>query len=179
MKIAPIALALTTLAATPAAAIPAGQELVPVSPSELQQRVATMTSRAVLVNVWATWCLPCREEFPDLVALDREFPDRDFDVVFVSADFDSDLDAAREFLRDHGITGRSYLKTGADAEFIDSLSPEWSGALPGSFLYDGAGRLCWFHQGRVDMAELRAQVDALLHESDTGTDGAHSPRRIQ
>lgn len=170
MKTALIALALASLTTTPPVGAAGGQELIPVSPAELHERVAAMPAHAVLVNVWATWCLPCREEFPDLIALEHEFADQGFDLVFVSADFDSDLEAAREFLREHGVTGRTYLKTGADAEFIDALSPDWSGALPGSFLYDGDGRLRWFHQGRVDVAELREQIESLLHESATGGD---------
>src|SRR5262245_21241834 len=67
-------------------------------------------ARVTLVNVWATWCMPCREEFPDLVRLERAYRDRGLRVLFVCADFDSEWPAAKKFLADHGVTYPSYFK---------------------------------------------------------------------
>src|SRR5262245_44367205 len=62
--------------------------LEPVTAEQLHQRIREPGARATLVNVWASWCGPCREEFPTLVALAERDRARGLRVLFVSADFD-------------------------------------------------------------------------------------------
>jgi thiol-disulfide isomerase/thioredoxin len=137
-------------------------ELVPVDAAALREIVATSGAKATLVNVWASWCQPCREEFPDLVALEREWRDRGFRLVFVSADFSEDVPHAKTFLAEQGVSAPTYLKTGDDMQFIDTLDPSWSGALPGSFLYDSSGRLVRFWEGKASADTLRARILPVL-----------------
>lgn len=85
--------------------------------------------KVVLVNIWATWCAPCVEEFPYLVDLQREYPD-ELQVVFVSADFPDSRDRALAFLKKQEVDWTTYFKEGKDQPFIESLSDNWSGALP-------------------------------------------------
>ena len=145
---------------TPAAADTA--QLVPVTAAQLDSIVKLPGSKATLVNVWATWCQPCREEFPDLVKLRRAYEDRGFRLLFVSADFTEAMPEARVWLAERGVDWRTYWKTGDDMQFIDSLDPRWSGALPGSFLYDSQGRLSRFWEGKADYATLEARVLSVL-----------------
>jgi thiol-disulfide isomerase/thioredoxin len=120
----------------------AGQvRLVHASAPEILRAVRASGGRAVLVNVWATWCLPCRKEFPDLVRLGTNYANRGLKVLFVSGDFESERSQVIEFLASHGVQGEAYLKAGKDEEFIDAFDPDWSGALPATFLYDGTGSL--------------------------------------
>ena len=137
-------------------------ELVPVDAAALKAVVAESGARATLVNVWASWCQPCREEFPDLVALEREWRDRGFRLIFVSADFTEDVPNAKAFLAEQGVSARTYLKTGDDMQFIDTLDPSWSGALPGSFLYDSSGRLVRYWEGKASADSLRARILPVL-----------------
>jgi thiol-disulfide isomerase/thioredoxin len=130
------------LAAVPAVAGPLPVDrvdLVPASAAEVQDAVRSSGARVSVVNVWATWCLPCREEFPDLIRFGRDFRDRGVALVLVSGDFADDTAPAREFLAEHGVDFRTYLKAGKDQEFIDAFDSEWSGALPATFVYDAAG----------------------------------------
>ncbi|WP_445664995.1 TlpA family protein disulfide reductase [Fodinibius sp. AD559] len=85
--------------------------------------------KAVLVNVWATWCAPCIEEFPYIVDLQQKYED-DLHVVFISADFPAQRDKALEFLQEQNVNWTTYFKTGKDQPFIEALSDDWSGALP-------------------------------------------------
>lgn len=121
-------------------------------------------ARAVLVNLWATWCDPCREEMPDLIRFYRAHRGEGLRLILVSADDpDSQKDVAR-FLAEAGAGGaQAFIKTGDDMAFINGLDPRWSGALPASFLYDGHGRQRQFWPGRVTLPDLDA---ALAHLAD-------------
>ena len=137
-------------------------EIVPVDGAGLATAVAAPGAKATLVNVWASWCIPCREEFPDLVKLAREWETRGFRIVFVSADFPEDVPQAKMFLAEQGVGFRTYLKTGDDMQFIDTLDSRWSGVLPGSFLYDSTGRLVRFWEGKASEDSLRARILPVL-----------------
>jgi thiol-disulfide isomerase/thioredoxin len=128
----------------------------------LLEAVRAPGAKATLVNIWATWCVPCREEFPDLVRLERTYRDRGLRVLFVCADFDSEMPAARRFLAEHGVTYPSYFKTGDDMKFIDALSPKWSGALPATVLYDAAGTRRDSWEGQASYATFESKVNAVL-----------------
>lgn len=101
-----------------------------VTAEELQKIIESYQGeKAVLVNLWATWCAPCVEEFPDIVKLQRDYPDR-LKVIFVSADFKESRDKALTFLKEQNVDWTTYFKTGNDQKFIEFLSEDWTGALP-------------------------------------------------
>ncbi len=137
-------------------------EIEPVSIDELRHVVRAGGARLVLLNVWATWCVPCREEFPDLMRLRREFRERGLRLVLVSADTDSQIPEAKRFLAAQGVDFLTYLKQDADMPFIDSLDARWSGALPATLLYDGAGRQLWFHEGKTTYDTLKTRIEGAL-----------------
>ena len=126
-------------------------------------------ARAVLVNVWATWCAPCRAEFPEILRVAHEFRASGLRMVLVSADFDESLPQARAFLEEHDVDFPSYHKTGDDMAFINTLDSLWSGVLPATFLYDGAGRRVRFWEGRQSYETFSRAVREVL-EKGRGTD---------
>jgi len=137
-------------------------ELIATDAGEIQQAIAAHRGHVVLVNVWATWCQPCREEFPDLMQVYRESYDDGLRLVLVCADFAGQTDAARRFLAEQGVDFVSYQKTGKDMEFIDTLDPEWSGALPATWIYDRDGQRRSFWENKATHQELRERVDSVL-----------------
>ena len=121
--------------------------------------------RPLLVNFWATWCEPCREEFPDLVRIKGQYPSDRLDFVIVSLDDAADIGkAVPEFLaQTHAASLPAYLLNAADQEAaIDLVDPTWSGELPATFLYDRAGKIAFKHKGRVKPDELRAAIEQTL-----------------
>jgi thiol-disulfide isomerase/thioredoxin len=140
--------------------------VVPATGQEILRRVGEPGANVVLVNIWATWCVPCMEEFPHLVRLRRTYADRGLRVILVSGDFASELPGVRKFLATQGVDFVSYIKSGDDMEFINALSPRWSGALPATFIYDGGGwlRQMWeseasyerFERGVLEVLNSRA-----------------------
>lgn len=111
--------------------------------------------KAVLVNVWATWCIPCIEEFPYLVQVREEFKE-DLEIVFISADFPEALERVNEFLATNNVYWQTYLKDDRDEPFIDAVWTDWSGALPATIVYSKSGNIIAAFERPADYDEFRA-----------------------
>lgn len=132
------------------------------------------TQKVRLFNVWATWCVPCLAEFPELVKTARQFGNREFELITISLDDPKDRDRAKTFLEKQGAglmdrlrrslkaegrTTNSYLFTGADtAELMKVLDPGWTGGAPHSVLVAPGGEVIWRHSGPVDGDDLRGKI---------------------
>jgi thiol-disulfide isomerase/thioredoxin len=119
------------------------------------------SGRPLLVNFWATWCDPCREEFPDLVKIDADYRARGLDFIIISLDDVVELKTGvPKFLRGMKAKMPSYLLNVSDPEpAIKMVDPQWSGALPGTILYNGKGEIVFKHFGRVNANDLRVAID--------------------
>lgn len=118
-------------------------------------------TRPLLINFWATWCDPCREEFPDLVKLDADYPASRLNFVAVSLDDLTDLKTAvPQFLTQMKATMPVVLLNVNDPEpAIHAVDDKWDGQLPATFLYDRTGKIIFKHFGRIKPDELRAAID--------------------
>jgi thiol-disulfide isomerase/thioredoxin len=153
--------------APPSVPPPASKEqpashLIGVTGAQLLEAVRARDARYVVVNVWATWCGPCREEFPYIQSVTRAFADRGVDLVFVTTDFDSEREAALAFLREQKADLPSYIKQGPDEAFIEAINPEWSGALPTTIVFDSEGRRVRVWNGKVERADLEQALTELV-----------------
>jgi len=155
----------------PADREPAAPELVPATADQLLALAHRARAGAVLLNVWATWCLPCREEIPDLLRLRSEYASRGLELILVSADFDDQAAEAGAFLVEHGVDFRTYLKQGKDQAFIEAFSPEWSGALPATFVFGPRGKLREFWEGKASYDTLVERVNRVLGGVPPGEEG--------
>lgn len=134
----------------------------PASADRVKRTVRNLKARAVMVNVWATWCTPCREEFPDLIRVYREFRGQGLRLVLVSADFEEQIPQVKRFLVEQGVDFPSYVKAGKDMEFIDGIDPAWSGVLPATWIYDASGVRRHFWEGKASYQTLRQKVADVL-----------------
>jgi thiol-disulfide isomerase/thioredoxin len=149
----------------------AAPPLIPATAAEVMEVVRRPGARAVVVNVWATWCVPCVEEFPYLVRLHREHGGQGVRLVLVSADFGPDRERqVVEFLERQGVDFPSYVKLGDDMQFIDTLAPRWSGALPATLIFDSSGTLRELWEGASTYARLEGGVLAVLDGSEPPPD---------
>jgi thiol-disulfide isomerase/thioredoxin len=144
-----------------------------VNAEEMQALLKRDGTRPLLVNFWATWCDPCREEFPDLVKLNQQYRQKDIDFIAISLDDLPDLKTAvRKFLREMRATMPNYLLNVSDPEpAIKSVDPTWDGALPATFLYNSKGEVVYKHFGRVPTAELRAAIEKALGSEEQKAEG--------
>lgn len=120
--------------------------------------------KAVLMNIWATWCVPCVEEFPYLVRLQKEFPD-ELQVIFISADFPEELERINQFLTQNEVGWQTYLKDDRDEPFIDAVWTEWSGALPATVVYNKDGTQLTAFERPANYDEFRELVLQAIQNS--------------
>jgi thiol-disulfide isomerase/thioredoxin len=131
----------------------------PVTADELIEEVRATGADLVVVNFWASWCLPCREEFPEFVRYGEAMDPDDVQVRFVSVDFEEDLPHAAQFLREHGVGGTTFVKNGKEGPFIDVINPDWTGAIPATAIFDGEGNRLAFWEGMVTYDQLAQRVE--------------------
>ena len=134
--------------------------------SGLRDAVAKEKGRVVLVNFWATWCVPCREEFPDLVKLDKAYRARGLSVIGVSTDFEKQVPAAQKFVAGFGPEFPNFHKKqgGDDQDFIEAVDPKWGGELPFSVLFNRDGKRARTLSGKQSYASFEKEVLGLLQD---------------
>jgi thiol-disulfide isomerase/thioredoxin len=117
--------------------------------------------RPLLVNFWATWCDPCRDEFPDLVKIDSDYRRRGLDFIAISLDDLKDINTeVPKFLQQMKAQMPAYLLNVSDPEqAIVLVDKQWSGSLPATFLYDAQGNVVYRRFGRITSADLRAAIE--------------------
>ena len=119
----------------------------------------SLKGRVVLVDVWASWCAPCKVAFPAYDALFREFRDKGFDVLAVNVD--EDRKAAAAFLQ-----GRTFqLRVLLDPKGTVPAAFKLKG-MPTSYLIDRKGVARFAHEGFNDkvLAQYRQEIELLLQE---------------
>ena len=122
----------------------------------------------LLVNFWATFCDPCRDEFPELVKIDQDYRPRSLDFVTVSLDDMSEIkNEVPKFLDAMKATMPAYLLNASDPEpAINLVDSRWRGDLPATFLYNEKGEVVYKHIGRVNIAELREAIEKVVKKGD-------------
>jgi thiol-disulfide isomerase/thioredoxin len=156
--------ALTALLLSTAAPAATSRLAGELDATELAARVAKERGKVVLVNFWASWCLPCREEFPALVRLQDRLSSQGLSVIGISIDTTSQIPAVEKFLADTKPTFPNYRKKsgGDDGEFIDAVDKSWGGELPFSVLYDRAGKKARLLSGPRTEKDFEKEIRALL-----------------
>lgn len=121
--------------------------------------------KVLVVNVWATYCIPCREETPELVTFYKNRDPEKVAYLSISSDFLGDPieDYVKPFAREFSTPFPIYVQNPASpAELLEALDVEtdWSGALPITFIFNAAGENVYEHQLAISLEELEAAVAA-------------------
>lgn len=112
-----------------------------------------------LVNLWATWCVPCVAEFPDLVRLAQIYANRPVEVVTISIDKAAHRDRAEDFLEKQHAAFTNLIASDVDlGELAKALDDAWQGPVPHTILIAPGGEIVWRHTGAIDLAEARSVI---------------------
>jgi thiol-disulfide isomerase/thioredoxin len=141
---------------------PKPPEISVATPDAIRAEIEASTAPLVLVHVWATWCDPCRAEFPDLMEVYRHFEKHGLELILISADDPSEIELVEKFLLEHNCPVGSLVSTELSQKFIETLSPNWAGSLPSSFFYSG-GKLLHEWEGKRSYEDYVEQIETLLN----------------
>jgi thiol-disulfide isomerase/thioredoxin len=128
-----------------------------------QKLLQQYKGKPLLVTFWATWCEPCRDEYPMLNELAKQYAPQGLKVVGVSLDQDGDLILMRRFLaRYKPIFPNFRKKKGEEDAFVQQVLGGWNGSIPASFFYAKDGSQIGHLVGSGDRDTYEAAIKQLL-----------------
>jgi thiol-disulfide isomerase/thioredoxin len=116
----------------------------------------------LLIKFWATWCKPCREEFPALIAAYKEFQQKGVEFITISTDSSSELKQVSPFLQEMRAEMPAFLLRVKNKDTMFTLMPFWTGGLPFMVLYDTNGKVSYAKTGVVDAKILKSELELAL-----------------
>ncbi len=122
------------------------------------QTLAGWRGRILVINYWATWCAPCREEIPLFVRLQREYASKNVQFIGIAVD---QADKVREFAREFKVD-YPLLIAGLEAVELSRKAGNKAGVLPYTLVLDRSGKIAASLVGGISEARMRAQLDPLL-----------------
>ena len=142
-------------------------KLADASAAELKKLRANATDKVLLVNFWATWCGPCKVEFPDLQTTWRMFRGRDFDLVTVAANLPDEKPGVLRFLeKPHASTRNLQFASDDTYAMQAAFDAKWDAGVPFTMLIAPGGQVLYQKIGEVDILELRRIILANLPDAD-------------
>ncbi len=127
----------------------------------------TLSGRSLLVDFWATWCAPCREEFPEFETMYRMYGKRNFDLVTVSINYPDEQPGVLKVLNSEHATSTNLIMGSTDIYAnLAAFDPAWNAAVPYTLLIRPDGEIIYKSQGTVDVIKLRRLIIANLADDD-------------
>jgi thiol-disulfide isomerase/thioredoxin len=119
--------------------------------------------KILFINTWATWCVPCKEEFPDLVRLREYYSARDVVFVGITVDFPDEVESkVKPFLYSQKVNFPNYVQNFKNPEdLINLLNEKWRGAVPATFIYDKMGNQQAFLLGKHSFDEFKSEIESI------------------
>lgn len=147
---------------------PVSQDLVQeLSAPELLNHIKSLNSPLVLVNFWASWCEPCKIEFPNILKVRERYEKIGLKVVFISIDDPIDRQAAEKFLREQKVDFPTFYKGKQPLKFITEIYPRWSGAVPTTLLIGADQKIVDAWEGDTSLEEFEKRVSQQLEKTGT------------
>ena len=124
--------------------------------------------KPLMINFWATWCDPCREEFPDLVKLDTTYKGK-LDIVTISLDDLAEInrDVPKFLVAMKAAMPAYLLKTIDEDAAMKIVTPDWAGNLPMTIIYAKNGDVAYLRKGKIHLDAVTAEIDKVLTPSAT------------
>jgi thiol-disulfide isomerase/thioredoxin len=134
---------------------------------ELNDIIITRQGKPLLLNVWATWCIPCREEFPDLMRMAEDYDD-EIEVIGISVDLPEEIESkVIPFLQQVNTSFNNYIIEINDPEdFINFMNQDWSGAIPATFIYDKTGAQEEVFIGKQSFNDFEEAIKSYLSSTE-------------
>lgn len=117
------------------------------------------TKNLRLINVWATWCIPCVEELPNLVTINRMYRKRKFEMITISLDDPKERDAVLKRLQEKHVSSTNYIFDSGDRDKLaEALDKQWPGPVPYTILVAPGGKILYRKHDAFDPLELKKAI---------------------
>ena len=146
------------------AAEPAPVTIKTIKYADLGKAVRAHKGKVVVVDIWASWCVPCKKEFPELVELHKKYADKGLVCISVSFDDVDDKGRALDFLKEKGATFPNLLLTDYDGEGGKKLETRYGfrGSIPYFMVFARSGEKIWDNRDKKSDKEIDELVEAEL-----------------
>lgn len=128
------------------------------------QVLAKYKGKPILVTFWATWCEPCRDEYPMIVELEKQYSSQGLAVFGVDMDDTAEMNLVRRFLARNQPRFPNYRqKPGIDLDaFYRGVNPAWTGSMPETVFYGRDGRIAGHFIGEQPRANFEQAIHSIL-----------------
>ncbi|MCR4416339.1 MAG: TlpA disulfide reductase family protein [Ignavibacteria bacterium] len=134
-----------------------------IDKAKLEKLIKNRKGKVLLLNIWASWCPPCKKEFPDLVKLAEKYKNSKVDIVGLSVDDKSDLNSeVIPFLQKNEVNFKIYIQNFKSIEELISFFPKWEGAIPLTVIFDKNGNEKKFIIGMRDFEFFDKAIQEVL-----------------
>jgi peroxiredoxin len=117
------------------------------------------TDKLRVINCWATFCGPCRAEFPDLIDTHHMYRNRDFELITISFDPADKGEAVLKFLQEQKASTQNFHYRGENVyDGIEAVGGTWDGGIPYTLVIKPGGEVIYSHTGQIDPLTLRRQI---------------------
>ena len=122
----------------------------------IKKMLQNSSDKLRVINIWATWCGPCVQEFPDFVTINRMYRSRDFEWVTISADEPGIQNKVLKFLQKQQASSTNFIFNDPNKyKLLDAVDPKWQGAIPYTIVVEPGGNIIYARQGAIDPASLK------------------------
>jgi thiol-disulfide isomerase/thioredoxin len=139
------------------------KSVVNISMDDLLQRIAERNNKPLFLNFWAAWCVPCVEEFPFIVDLQKEFGDK-IDFILVSCDkFTGSTEKVAPLLKALHVKFETLiLQEENQKKFTSAIDDKWMGSMPFTIIYDVDGKKAHRLIGGRSKEEFKAVIEEVI-----------------
>jgi thiol-disulfide isomerase/thioredoxin len=137
--------------------------LQPIDEIKLRDTLKKNKGNVVVINFWATWCEPCREEFPELVRLYENYRHKGMRLIFLSIERQEQRREVISFLKENKVNFITYIRSEGDFEsLVNGIDPDWIGTLPATFVINRQGKKVQSMTGGHSYADFERVIKPLL-----------------
>ena len=131
---------------------------------QLKEKISSRNGKILFVNFWATWCVPCVEEFPALVQLAENYKQTDIEFLSLSVDLVKEINSSViPFIKKQKVNFPVYVIPEKESEkVINLVQPDWNGAIPATAIFNRQGNLVEFLTGLETYESFKQKIDEAL-----------------
>lgn len=129
---------------------------------DLQRKVSDSSGKAVVLSFWSPSCGPCRKQFDHFLKLKKKYEPQGLEMIHIAVEDESSEFEIKRALGQHGVDFLSYFRNEDVESFLNSIDPNWSGAIPFTVVYNANRESLYSSSGFLSEANLESLIQKAL-----------------